>query len=204
MPAIVLPEPQVIETPLTAALAKRASAKAFSPEPLTLQSLSDTLSSISLRNHKLPRRTYPSGGGLYPIESYVLAFNVEGLERNVFHYSGTNSLSSLWPLGTLEPEDILHPHVLRQPHLKDAAAALVFTAVWPHTIKRYASFGYILSLLEAGHAAQNILLAASALELAAHPCARIDTTGLATLLDIDEKVEQPIYAIMLGEKTVQK
>ena len=75
--------------------------------------------------------------------------------------------------------------------------ALIFTAVWERTASKYGDFSYILSLLEAGHMAQNILLIATALGVCARPIGGFNDAAVKETLDIDNWEEQTVYTVAL-------
>jgi SagB-type dehydrogenase family enzyme len=84
-----------------------------------------------------------------------------------------------------------------QEWIGDAALLVVITTVEARTEQRYADRapGYVL--IEVGHAAQNVLLQATALGLAATPVAAFDADALASALDLpDEHV--PVYVLPVG------
>ncbi len=58
--------------------------------------------------------------------------------------------------------------------------------------------GYRFVLLDAGHLAQNVLLACEDLHLAAVPLGGFDDDGLAELLELKPDREAPLYAILIG------
>ena len=90
-PRTVLPEPRLDDgRPTARTIADRRSTRAYSAEPLTLQELSQVLfltTGISADRWGNARRTAPSSGALYPIETYVVIHNVDGVERGVYHYA---------------------------------------------------------------------------------------------------------------------
>ncbi len=198
-PRHALPEPDFAQTSFADVLFGRSSARPFSPGTISKDALASALRSVGMRG-KHDLRTYPSGGGLFPIETYVLAFAVEGLPRRVFHYHPTaHALEEMWDLDTHTPLSFLsskedHP----AGNLTDIAALIVLTSAWQRTTQKYGDFGYPLALLEAGHMGQNMLLAAHATHLAARPFGRIKGEALSSLLDLDPNHEQSVYTIGLS------
>ena len=69
--------------------------------------------------------------------------------------------------------------------------------IWRSRFK-YGERGYRFALLEAGHAAQNMLLAATALALAALPLGGFYDRRLDELVGADGLDEATLYAIALG------
>ena len=194
MPRVALPaEPKLSEN-LEETLKKRRSSRGFSGE-MALTELGALLRN-ALGNRKRTR-PYPSGGGLYPIETYVLVRKVKKLEQGVYHFRpDLNVLEYLWKLPS-EAKFFTKPNWLAW--ADDTAATIIFTGLWNRNYEKYRDFGYYLGMLEAGHMAQNVLLAAATLNLEACPIAGFDDPTIVSLLDIDEKIEQPVYTVALGK-----
>lgn len=111
-------------------------------------------------------RTVPSGGALYPLELYVYQRgDVGGLEPGIYHYSpSANALHLVRPGNADAP--LAHGLVDFQRHLATDLSIVVFvTALFQRAVFKYRNKGYRFCLLEAGHAAQNLNLAATALGL---------------------------------------
>ena len=139
----------------------------------------------------------PSGGGLYPLELYVLARHVTGLTSGVFHYSAISHAAE--PVREFSlPDRFLSELFLGQPYVAAAAAIVVVTAVVERSLWKYGDRGYRYILLEAGHAAQNLNLAATALGLGTFNLGGFFDADLAGLLGLDEEFEVPLYGIAIG------
>jgi SagB-type dehydrogenase family enzyme len=108
-------------------------------------------------------RTYPSAGGLFPCESYVMPIAVRGLPTGVYHYNPIEH-----SVATLDPEaglDRFKRAFFVPDSLDEAAAIVVLTAVLDRSVRKYGARGYRFALLEAGHLSQNLCLAATELGL---------------------------------------
>lgn len=195
MPKINLPPPPSIGMPLVSALAARRSAATFSPAPLRLEALSALLAH-GVKTRSDHRRPYPSGGGLYPIETYFLSFNTAGLPCGAFHYDPEgHALRHLWDLN---PDDTSASFVFAEAELQQFAGMFVFTAVWERSAQKYRDFAYHLGHLEAGHLCENLCLLAAALDVGVRPFAGFNDRHIVETLDLNMKREQPIYSMLLG------
>src|SRR2546428_1581175 len=87
---------------------------------------------------------------------------------------------------------------MTQPYLVDAAVIILFSAVVERSMHKYGDRGYRYILLECGHAAQNICLAAAGMELGALPIGGFFDGYVADLLGIDLEEEVIIYGIGVG------
>ncbi len=136
-----------------------------------------------------------SGGALYPLELYVIALAIDGVEPSVSHYNPFRH--SLELLGPVDRKSVRS--TLVDPALADAAGALiVVTALFWRSRFKYGARGYRFSLLEAGHVVQNALLAAAALRLQALPVGGFYDRRLDGLVGADGLDEASVYALLLG------
>jgi SagB-type dehydrogenase family enzyme len=176
----------------------RRSAPVFSDEPLEVSELSVLLQlacGVTDATAVPPRRAAPSPGALYPLEAYVLALAVEGLERAVYHYAALDhELERLHPI-----EDGSPLTRILQPGLHDAtpAAMIVLTAVLPRVQRKYGERGYRFAHLEAGHIGQNLSLVATTLSLASRCIGGFWDEGAARLLHLVPG-EVAVYGCLLG------
>ena len=183
---------------LSEAFAKRHShSGTIAQSPISLARLSDILGH-SMKIRPDGKRPHPSGGALYPMECYVTAFAVDDLARAHHHYRPeTHSLEQLWDLST---DDSLVTLMRTAPECKNASALIILTAVWERSSMKYNNLAFEHALIEAGHIGQNILLAATALDLGARPFAAYAADKIETVLDLDPEQEQPVYVIAIGNK----
>jgi SagB-type dehydrogenase family enzyme len=197
MRQIQLPQPEKIDTKLMDVLRSRTSARGGNLHiPLTLQELG-TLVGLALE--KRPdslHRNYPSGGALYPIETYVISTALESQEPGVFHYNpSAHVLERLWDL----PKDFDMSDTGKYPAFLVTSTLIVFTSVWKRSSAKYGNFTYGVALLEVGHMSENLLLVGTALGLNLRPFAGFNDDGIAKLLDLDETQEQPVHAITISK-----
>jgi len=194
MVRISLPEPAPLTMPLHEVLHKRISSPvSITDRALSLQELGNLLGhSLGMSDEK--RRHYPSGGALYPIETYLVGNIIEGYPSGVFHYHPkSHALEFLWET----PASFAMSNILRSPEIALAPQLIVFTSVWNRSAAKYGDHAYSHGMLEAGHMAQNILLVATALSMHTRPIAGYNDTVISELLDIDPRLEQPVYSIVL-------
>ncbi|CCF82559.1 conserved exported hypothetical protein [Nitrolancea hollandica Lb] len=175
---------------LTEALARRRSVRAFSAQPLTDQQLSQLLWAVQGITDGEGHRTAPSAGALYPLEVYLAT------ATGVYHYEPhARQLSRL--LGR-DTRAALYQAALRQEAIREAPVVFVITAVYARTEERYGvERGTRYIHLEAGHAAQNVLLQATALGLGAVPIGSFSDSEIQTALTLPED-RAPLYLIPVG------
>ena len=86
---------------------------------------------------------------------------------------------------------------LEQPAVTGAPLTLVIAGVYARTAEKYGSRGRRYVELEAGHVAQNVLLQAVALGLAAIPIGSFDDQRLARTLRVPGG-HAPLYLVAVG------
>lgn len=179
---------------LEEALARRRSVREFIPGALTLAEISRLL--WAAQGVTEPgRRTAPSAGATYPLEIYLVAGDVEGLAAGVYRYRpGRHRLEAV------TDDDIrltLAAAAWGQGCVRRAAAVVAIAAVFERTAARYGERGERYVHMEAGHAAQNLLLQATALGLGAAPVGAFSDTLVSRLLRLPDG-ETPLYLIPVG------
>ncbi len=162
--SIKLPEPRTDHsTSVEQALRLRRSVRTFSAKPLQLAEVAQLLWSAQGITSRDGLRTAPSAGALYPLEIYLVAGNVNDLPVGLWHY-----LPDHHRLERLADTDIRIPlahAALDQTWIREAAAIVVFAAVYERTSRKYGKRAKRYVHIEAGHAAENLFLQAASLDL---------------------------------------
>ncbi len=83
---VALPKPNLSGREFRDVLFDRRSQRDFSGKGVTLEQVSAVLAGAMVNEPESLKRAYPSGGGRYPIEIYLINFKVSGLDRGVYHY----------------------------------------------------------------------------------------------------------------------
>ena len=202
VPAVELPRPLLPATPVADALAARRSARDLRGAPPTRADLSALLHAgygVTGRGGAeagaVPLRAVPSGGALYPLELYVVARCDAAVPAGLYHYDPLRHVLEqleLGPLPGLLPA-MVFPNLVAQ-----ASHVVVVTAMFWRTRFKYGQRGFRFALLEAGHVAQNLLLACAALELAAVPLGGFFDRRLDELLELDGVDESALYVVAVG------
>jgi SagB-type dehydrogenase family enzyme len=144
----------------------------------------------------LPLKMTPSGGGRNPYEGYVCVRNVEGLTPGVYHYSALERTLGLVRAGPPPPFRSL---LAGQEWTSSAAAVVFLVANFDRTMWKYHHpGGYRVTLIEAGHIAQNMILAATKLGLVANPTGAMAPDLVEATLGVGGITQTVVYAIVLG------
>ena len=195
---IKLPEPRYdSETSIEKALLERRSVRDYKDEPLTLIEVSQLLWAAQGITDPGGFRTAPSAGALYPLELYVVAGNVNDLPDGIYKYKPHGHELARVVEGDKRTE--LCNAALDQPPVKDAAAVIVFSAVYERTTGKYGERGIRYVHIEAGHAAQNIYLQAVSLNLGTVVIGAFDDEEVKKVLNTGDE-EQPLYIMPVGKR----
>jgi SagB-type dehydrogenase family enzyme len=142
-------------------------------------------------------KTSPSGGGLHPIEAYVVVRRVRGLRSGIYHYDAKQHQLE-WLRRGLSWE-ALKKNLGNQWWFADAAFFVLMTAVFPRTRWKYHyPRVYRAILLEAGHLCQTFCLTATWRGLAPFCTIALADSQWEKLLGIDGINESILYAAGAG------
>ena len=193
-----LPQPRTKSTTsLEETLSQRRSMRSYAKEPLTLDELAQLLWAAQGSTGPGSLRTAPSAGATYPLETYAVVGQVEGLEPGLYHYEPESHSLSLVKQGDFRAE--LSEASLKQSQVANAAVSLLFSAVYDRTTGFYGDRGQMYVHMDVGHAAQNVLLQATALGLGSVPVGAFRTRTVAALLGLAEG-ESPLYILPVGRQ----
>jgi SagB-type dehydrogenase family enzyme len=178
-------------------LARRRSVREYRDAPLTLPEAAQLLWAAYGETDADGHRTAPSAGALYPLEVYLVAARVEGLEAGVYHYLPGRHALRLVKAGDVRRD--LMAAALDQACVGAAAAHVVLAAVYERTTVRYGQRGRRYVHLDAGHAGQNVYLQAEALQLATVVVGAFDDRRVQTILGLPED-QQPLSIMPIGRR----
>lgn len=130
------------------------------------------------------------------LEGYVLALNIQDLFAGSYHYSPREH--SLYQLTMEDVAERCAASLLGEVELEAQAAVICLTGLPARHRVVDGARGYRYALLDAGASAQNIVLAASALGLAAGLVTDFYDDEVAALLGLDGRGEWPLCLITIG------
>ncbi len=185
--------------PIIDILKKRKSIRTYSSLPVSLQELSFLLwaaTGIQRTEQGYEFRTAPSAGALYPIETYIAANNVEGLERGIYHYNiQDHALEQLKP-GFFGQE--LAETALGQLMVAEAPVVFVWTAVFERSKWKYRQRAYRYMYLDAGFIGENLALAATGIGLGSCQIGAFFDDEVNNILELDEEKDSVLYLTVAG------
>lgn len=186
-PALVSPRTQG-STSLEQVLARRRSVRTFAPRDVTWSDVGQ-LAWAAQGVTAAPLRTAPSAGALYPIELYVAT------RQGLFIYEPATHRVRLKVRADVRPR--LAAHALGQAAVAEAPVSFVFVGVVSRTQAKYGARAERYVALEAGHAAQNLWLQATALGLGAVTIGAFDDRGIRDVLGAPAD-HLPLYVVPVG------
>ena len=195
-PLIDLPEPRRDgDLPVEQALAIRRSVREYADTPLSLAALSQLAWSAQGITDSAGHRTSPSAGALYPLELYVVAGDVPGLEAGIYRYVPEGHRLMRHAGG--DARDAVARAALMQGWIADAPAILVIAGVAERSAGKYRDRAPRYIHIEVGHAAQNVYLQAEALGLGTCMVGGFNDSQLTRVLALPAAAE-PLALLPVG------
>jgi len=189
---IRLPSPDLQgEFSLEEVLAQRRSLREYGEQGLSLGEIGQLLWAAQGITSDRGYRTAPSAGALYPLELYVAT------DQGFYHYDPHGHQVEQRRLE--QWRQALCLAALSQEAVCRAPAVFVITAVRERTAQKYGERADLYVHLEAGHAAQNMLLQAVSLGLGAVPIGAFHDDEVKAALDLPADHE-PLYLIAVGRE----
>lgn len=192
-----------IALPLGAALRARRSVRDFSDAILLKDLLGRLLfacagvnGALNFEGIALGARTYPSGGGLYPLEIYPILRRVEAIPDGLYHYDPF--VHELVEIRAGSFHEQFAALTVGQSTLAAANAIFLITAIFERSMWKYGQRGYRYTWIEAGHLGQNLSLASAALGLASVALGGFYDAEADALLGVGAG-EKTIYAVCVGQ-----
>lgn len=207
---MALPEP--LKTPLDTLLAQRTTCRNFDPDHrLALTDLASLLHRVfgaQATKELAPgaialKKNSPSGGGLHPIEAFVLVQRVEGLAPGLYHYHSTGH--ALQVLRELDSETIapMAAELVAGQHWFANAPVMVLMAArfgrnfWKY--RNHAKASRVIQL-DAGHLSQNLYITATELGYGAFVTGAINDECAERLFELDGMATGAIAVCGFGRR----
>jgi len=187
---IALPKPSVAGTvSLEEAIERRRSLRTFGPGPLPVGTIGQLLWAGQGITSPDGKRAAPSAGALYPLELYAVT------AAEMIHYLPDGHRAETRFTPDLRPQ--LKAAALEQASVGAAPVVIVVAAEPSRLSGRYGDKADVFTDLEAGHAAQNVLLQAVVRGLAATPIGSLDGSRAARTLALPPG-QTVVYLIPVG------
>jgi len=180
---------------LEEALQRRRSVRGFARWPIGLADIGQLLWAAQGITQAQGLRTAPSAGALYPLEIHLVVGDVSGLASGVYRYEPPGHVLVRTDAG--DARAALRSAVGGQGWIGDAPAVLAIAAVGARSAGKYGERAARYVCLEAGHAAQNVQLQATARGCASVFVGAFDDARLHSALRLPAE-QTPLGLVAVG------
>jgi SagB-type dehydrogenase family enzyme len=181
-------------------LHNRKSRRKYSADPLALGELSYllwTIEGVKENRGKFSFRTTPSGGARHPLDIYIFAHKIRGLNVGLYRYLPVEHQLVLERQG--DDSEALNEALNGQ--FWNAACVVMWAAVPYRSEWRYGKAADKLVALDAGHSCQNLYLACESLGLGTCAIGAYDQEKLDAYLGLDGGDMFALYVAPVGRLT---
>ncbi len=193
---IELPKPKERDFSLFLSIKRRRSKRDFIKKSIDIYMLSLILWYIQGVSAPLSKfRVTPSAGALYPLDTYLYANGVDGLEKGIYLYVPDSH--GLLPRSLGEFSFEIEKATLFQNMAKNAAVTFIWVGVLERSFWRYRERAYRYIYLDAGHICQNLYLVCEAMDLGCCAIGAFYDDVASALLNLS-KFEHPVYMACAG------
>jgi len=198
-------EKQKIANALPAFIRKRKTTRNFTGIQVSQEKLAMMLGMATAPRDKDPniadfqeKRVVGSSGGLYPIDIYLLLWNVEKIPHGVYFFDvnefGIRFISKSNVLKKME----VNQFSISDEELKKASGAIVLVFVNERIEWKYGNFSYTFGCLEAGHIMHALSLGASYTEIGLCPIGGFCHSEINKVIGLKENEEFSLYMCIFG------
>jgi SagB-type dehydrogenase family enzyme len=211
---IELPPYRLVREPIGSVIRARRSVREYSGKAMPIEDLStvlfygdgisgrlplETLTQTATlgRPEYVELRTAPSGGGLYPINLYVLVQNVTGISPGIYrylpHYHGLRAVTQSEPDSTMT-------EVAQFGEIKAHKANFLIAYVYRlfENTRKYGESGLAFALIEVGAIAMNIHLTCAALGIGSCDVGSFSKRRFEKLMHLDGISEHMLHLTVVG------
>lgn len=195
-------------------LSRRRSAAPFAEDPLDLQDLAyillaaygvtgQTKSSISTNQTDTEQvaiglRATPSSGGLNSNDIFILVEDVVGIEPGLYYFSP--ELKSLQLVNSRARMSDLAEATGYAARVRSSSAVIFLAGAFNRVQWKYRERGYRMVLLDCGHLAQSLVIAATELDIVAHPIGGFLDDQVNTIIGLDGINDSVLHLLVLGKR----
>ena len=183
---------------------KKESTRQYKQSALSFSQISNLLLASYFYDKKRGKYNIPSGGGLYPINIYIINLKIRSLDYGIYLYNVENKyLSLIKKISNMEIEKLLvdgfKANQREDINFKNASAIILFGLNINDATSRYGNRGGRFSLFDVGCILQNLYLSSAALNVGI--CANggyIDNILLENL-ELNEQTNSIVLTAVLGK-----
>ncbi len=142
-------------------------------------------------------KTVPSSGSRYPLETYFVANDVEGLETGLYRFlPKSHSIVA----EKIDPDLILEMSTASMNFrlMTRAAVTFLWVAVPYRSVWALGNRGYRSVFIEAGHSCQNLIMAAATIGYSVFSTDMFHDELVSRLAGLDPDTQYPVYLAAVG------
>ncbi len=176
----------------------RKSSRAFNGRSISFSQLCNLLTLTCSLKCPSPaeKRIIPSAGGLYPLETYILALNIKGLKKGLYHFNVLKNHLALLRKDkrTFELSDFWEQYSL----YGEPAAIIYTTAVFGRTRKKYGARALKFIFFEAGAMASHMEFLAKVMDFGSCQDGGGFENRVEALIGVDGQKEGLVSSLIIG------
>ena len=187
------------------ALKKRRSIRHYAKKGTTLKELAYFLKysvgvkeqTENMNGYEIPLRYYGSGGGLYPIRTYIMIENIKNVKKGIYQYQPFSH-----SIRKIEHEDIQLEDVFTSQQsldLKNAAFAIFFVYEVNKNYVKYGEAALAYAFIEVGLMSQNMHLLAQSMDLGTCDIGGFNKVKLEKTMKLCGVNRHILYSILAGK-----
>ena len=151
------------------------------------------------------KKSSPSGGGLHPIEAYLLVRNVDGVADGAYHYHPVAHVleplpTPTLPIGKLMLDALAQQHWFADAHVLVALSPRYSRNFWKY---RHHAKAYRAVVLEAGHLSQTLYLSATEMGLGAYVTCAVNEDLLEQAFGLNPRTEGVLAVCGFGWRSAE-
>jgi SagB-type dehydrogenase family enzyme len=183
---------------------KRKSIRKFSGNTIPFDTISNIL--LNVTNSRLNEedgflhRNISSGGGLYPIDIFLYAHNIEILDKNFYKLNPIQGKLSVVDIDSYSKIKKIFPSSSII-DFKNMAGVFLFSFDYLKVYQKYGELALSLGLIEVGLIAEAIHLFSTSYGIGTCDIGGFDKPLCESVLKLDGINNHAVYAIIFGDKT---
>jgi SagB-type dehydrogenase family enzyme len=196
---VALPRLGNEEMPLDTVLRMRRSIRTHGAAPMRKEQLSRFLLRVLAEENG--RRSYPSGGGCYPLNGYLAIRLCQDVSAGLYRYLPEKHMLSKVAEDGPGLNQLMKDTAVAAATTEPPQMLLILSADFTRITPAYGDLSYSLVLKEAGAIMQSAALAAAAGGLAACPLGTGNSLLFSRLAGLDPTRETSVAEVMLGAQS---
>jgi len=141
-------------------------------------------------------RAAASAGALYPIETYIAAAGIDGIEMGLYHFSPADL--KVRGLRRGDWREVIAHATANRPSIANARAILIMSAIFWRSAWKYRARAYRYCFWDTGTILANLLAAAAAEGISAEVITAFIDAEIETLIGVDGESEGIMCLVALG------